>query len=95
MAKRKGPKLVDLKAQNEKVTTEDLNRLQNVVKAITSTQNEVGVLETRKHNLLHQVFELQDLLAKLQEELQKDYGTTDISIADGSINYKENGQADS
>jgi hypothetical protein len=41
------------------------------------------------------VFELQDLLAKLQEELQKDYGTTDISIADGSINYKENGQADS
>ena len=69
--------------------------MQSLVKAISSTQNEVGVLETRKHNLLHQVFELQDLLAKLQEELQKDYGTTDISIADGSINYKENGQADS
>jgi hypothetical protein len=93
MAKRKTPKVANLRP--EKISDEQLQKMQSLVKAISSTQNEVGVLETRKHNLLHQVFELQDLLAKLQEELQKDYGTTDISIADGSINYKENGQADS
>jgi hypothetical protein len=93
MAKRKTPKVANL--HPEKISDEQLQKMQSLVKAISSTQNEVGVLETRKHNLLHQVFELQDLLAKLQEELQKDYGTTDISIADGSINYKENGQADS
>ncbi len=93
MAKRKTPKVANLRP--EKISDEQLQKMQSLVKAISSTQNEVGVLETRKHNLLHQVFELQDLLTKLQEELQKDYGTTDISIADGSINYKENGQADS
>lgn len=85
MAKRKGPKLVDLKARNEKVSTEDLSRLQNVVKAITSTQNEVGVLETRKHNLLHQVVELQQALSTLQENFKKEYGTDNINIADGTI----------
>ena len=93
MAKRKTPKVANLRP--ETISDEQLQKMQSLVKAISSTQNEVGVLETRKHNLLHQVFELQDLLTKLQEELQKDYGTTDISIADGSINYKENGQADS
>jgi hypothetical protein len=32
-------------------------------------------------------------IAKLQEEFQKEYGTFDINIEDGTINYpKENGE---
>ena len=30
----------------------------------------------------------------MQQELEKDYGTTDIDITNGTINYPENGQAD-
>ena len=93
MAKRKTPKVANLRP--ETISDEQLQRMQSLVKAISTTQNDIGVTETRKHNLLHQVFELQDLLAKLQEEFQIEYGTTDISIADGSINYKEDGQANS
>ncbi len=93
MAKRKTPKVANLR--KDKISDEQLQRMQSLVKAISTTQNDIGVTETRKHNLLHQVFELQDLLAKLQEEFQTEYGTTDISIADGSINYKEDGQANS
>ena len=85
MAKRKGPKLVDLKANNENITTEDLSRLQGVVKAISTSQNEIGVLETRKHNLLHQVVELQQALSALQANFKEEYGTDNININDGSI----------
>lgn len=85
MAKRKGPKLVDLKANNENITTEDLSRLQGVVKAISTSQNEIGVLETRKHNLLHQVVELQQALSALQAKFKEEYGTDNININDGSI----------
>lgn len=93
MAKRKTPKVANLR--KDKISDEQLQRMQSLVKAISTTQNDIGVTETRKHNLLHQVFELQDLLSKLQGEFQIEYGTTDISIADGSINYKEDGQANS
>lgn len=93
MAKRKTPKMTNLRP--EKITDEQLKKMQSLVKAINSTQNEIGTIETRKHNLLHQIFELQDLLAKLQEQFQEQYGTTDISIADGSINYNKDEQANS
>ena len=93
MAKRKTPKMTNLRP--EKITDEQLTKMQSLVKAMNSTQNEIGTIETRKHNLLHQIFELQDLLAKLQEQFQEQYGTTDISIADGSINYNKDEQANS
>ena len=48
---------------------------------------EVGITETRKHNLLHNLAGIQDQLTLVQEELQKDYNTTDINIQDGTINY--------
>ena len=30
----------------------------------------------------------------MQDELEKDYGTYDINIQDGTIKYPENGEAD-
>ena len=45
---------------------------------------------------MHSVAGLRDELTLLQTELEKDYGTFDINIQDGIINYpKENGQTDS
>ena len=45
---------------------------------------------------MHQVSASQEVLHSLQTELEKEYGTVDININDGTINYtKENGEADS
>jgi len=85
MAKRKTPKAKDLMA--EKVTNQQLIKLQGLVKAITQTQNEIGVLSTRQHNLAHQVFEYQGALSNLQKEFKEQYGTDEISISDGKIEY--------
>ena len=43
---------------------------------------------------MHQVSGLRENLAILQGEFEKDYGTFDINIQDGTINYPENGEAD-
>jgi hypothetical protein len=52
-------------------------------------------METRKHGVLHSIATIQDKLTLVQTEFEKDYGTTDVNIQDGTINYpKENGETD-
>ena len=87
-------KIVDLNPKPEKITTPQLEKVQKVVSDINRAQMEVGRLETQKHMLLHDVTQLQVLLKEVQEELEKEYGTVDISIEDGSIKYPDNEQAD-
>ena len=85
MAKRKTPKVSDLRPDS--ITSEQLIKLQGIVKAINTTQAEIGMLESRKHNLLHQVFEFQQVLSKFQTEIKEQYGTDEINISDGKISY--------
>ena len=56
-------------------------------------------MELRKHELLHNIAGLRDELSMMQSEFEKEYGTYDINIQDGTINYpetkaEENGKAD-
>ena len=93
MAKRKTPKVKDLGPK--KITDNQLTKLQSLVKVINEAQAEVGMIETRKHNLLHQVFEMQTLLSDLQKEFKEQYGNSDINISDGTIKPKESEQVNS
>tara|TARA_R100000329_G_scaffold758_1_gene1434 strand:- start:752 stop:1033 length:282 start_codon:yes stop_codon:yes gene_type:complete len=87
MGKNKKEEVVDLKPQ--KITDEQLGEVQKIVNAMNRGQMELGMLETRKHNMLHEVAVIQDKLAKMQGEFEKEYGTFDINIQDGTINYKD------
>ena len=94
MAKtKKKEKIVDLKPKAEKVTKEQLEKIQNIVDRINNAQMNIGQLESRKHQLLHMIAGVNDELHLLQNELEKEYGTNDVNIQDGTINYpKENGE---
>ena len=95
MAKTKKEKIVDLKPKAEKITDEQLKEVQDVVNEINRAQLEIGSIESKKHNILHSIAGLQEELSSLQKEFQEQYGTFDVSIQDGTINYpKENGKAD-
>ena len=98
MAKRKTPKaekVVDLTPKAEKITDEQLKNVQELVNNLNGSQMEIGQIETRKHELLHNVAVFRDKLSLLQSEFQKEYNTFDINIQDGTINYPpENGEAD-
>ena len=92
MAKTKKEKVVDLKA--EKISEEQLQKVRETVGQINKTQIEIGANEVRKHELLHNVAGFREILANLQDEFEKQYGTYDVNIHDGTINYpKENGEA--
>ena len=87
----KKEEVVDLKPQ--KVTEDQLNKIQTVVSNINKAQMELGRFESSKHNLLHQVQVLQTELKSIQDELEKEYGTVNINIEDGTIQYPEDGEA--
>ena len=88
-------KIKELKGiKPEKVTDEQLTKLQALVKDVNLMHHEIGVIEARKHSLIHDMASQQNELIGMQNEFSKEYGTYDINISDGTINYpKENGEA--
>ena len=93
MAKKE--KIVDLKPKAEKITDEQLKKVQETVNGINRGQLEIGSMYVRIHEMTHGIASLRDELSVLQNEFQKEYGTFDINIQNGTINYpKENGEAD-
>ena len=88
-------KIKELKGiKPEKITDEQLKKVQDTVNNINRSQLEIGSLELRKHEMMHNIAGIRDELTLLQGEFEKDYGTFDINIQDGTINYPENGEAD-
>ena len=80
---------------SRKAVKEQLKKVQETVNNINRGQLELGVMETRKHMLLHNVAAIQEQLTVMQDEFQEQYGTFDINIQDGTINYKEDEPSDS
>jgi len=94
MAKRKTPKTVDLKPRAEKITDQQLEQLQKAIGTIQQVRDQIGGIETQKHELLHQYGSIQDLLVKLRAEFEKEYGTYDVNVNDGTINHEVDGKVD-
>ena len=93
MAKNTSAKIKELKGiKPEKITDEQLKKVQDTVNSINRTQLEIGSQEIKKHEMMHHIAGLRDELVLLQKELEKEYGTFDVNIQDGTINYPENGE---
>jgi len=98
MAKQKtkgtNAKIKELKGiRPEKITKEQLDKVQKAVNSINRVKLEIGAIEMQKHELMHNTVNLREELSLLQGEFEKDYGTYDINIENGVINYpKENGE---
>ena len=85
-------KVVDLKPKAEKITEDQLRELQQVVNDNNAIQFKVGSLEAQKHELMHKQASVQTKIVELQDTFSKEYGTFDIDLKDGTINYPENEQ---
>ena len=87
-AKGTNAKIKELRGiKPEKITDEQLAKVQDTVNNINRAQLEIGSIELKKHELLHSIAGLRDELTSMQVELEKEYGTFDINITDGIINY--------
>ena len=90
---KKKEKVVDLKPQ--KITDEELSKVQSLINTVNKAQLELGMIETRKHRMLTEVASIQGQIGVMQKEFEKEYGTFDINVQDGTINYPKDESSDS
>ena len=76
----------------EKVTNEELNKIQNLISTANRAQMQVGAMEIQKNDLLNRVNAVQSQIAVFRNEIQKSYGTDDVNVQTGEINYNKNEQ---
>lgn len=69
----------------EKLSDEQLRLLKSKLESLTRLHAEIGVLENRKHELLHDASVAKSKLQDYQDELQKEYGDISVNIEDGSF----------
>tara|TARA_R100000995_G_scaffold54518_1_gene26749 strand:+ start:128 stop:409 length:282 start_codon:yes stop_codon:yes gene_type:complete len=90
MAKNTTRKIKELRGEKPtKISNDYLSKMQGIINNLNRAQMEIGSLETRKHAMLDHVVSFQGELAKMQDELKKEYGTDNINIHTGEINYDE------
>ncbi len=91
MAKRKTKKeaVIDLKPKAEKIDEQELAKLQATIKTMDQLTGEVGVMEVRKYSMMRAMDQIQGNIEKLRSEFREKYGTDNINIQEGTINYPE------
>ena len=86
MAKKE--KTVELKPKVDKISEQHLTELQDVVNKLNEHQFGLGRMEVQKHTMLHDIAVLTDKIKLQQDMLMKEYGSYDINLKDGTINWE-------
>jgi|SaaInl74LU_5_DNA_1037368.scaffolds.fasta_scaffold22924_1 hypothetical protein len=68
-----------------KLTDEQLRILKSKLETLTRIHAEIGMLDARKHELLHDAVLAKERLQDYQNELQKEYGNISVNIDDGTF----------
>ena len=85
-------KLVDLKPKMDKISDEHLKELQGILNITNNIQFKIGQLEGQKHSLLHELGLSQKNIIEMQDKLSKEYGSFDVNVTDGTINWPKEGE---
>mgnify|MGYP003627230716 FL=1 len=84
MAKNKE---IELKVKLDKISQQHLTQLQTVVNKINGIQFNIGKAEAQKHEMLHDLALTRDEVVLMQDMLKKEYGSFDVNLKDGTINW--------
>jgi vacuolar-type H+-ATPase subunit D/Vma8 len=71
------------------LTDEQLRILKSKLEVLTRIHAEIGLLESKKHELLHNAVAAKTKLQDYQKELQEEYGDVSINIDDGTFSKPE------
>lgn len=88
MKKVKEKKEADLKF----IDSNELKAIKDRQEAVDKYLFEVGVIESRKHALLHELSEANKRLESYKEILMDKYGPINVNMADGSYSPLEDGK---
>lgn len=81
-------------AKVEKITAEELEKLQGFVQGMNQAQLNIGGLEAQKMELLNQVAQIKEMLNEFQADLEKSYGKVSVSLVDGTISEDADNKED-
>ena len=82
-------KTVELKTKAEKVSNEHLKELQDIANRINTIQFNIGKMEIQKHSALLDLTKTQRGVSEMQDTLMREYGTFDVNVSDGTINWPQ------
>lgn len=68
----------------KQITTEQLETITNQQKDLNTILVNIGMVESQKHMLLHQIADLNNLIEETKNKLQEEYGAININLTDGS-----------
>ena len=84
---KKAEKVIDLTPKAEKITEQELAKLQATIKTIDSLTVDVGRIEVQKYGLMKAMGNVQQDIETMRQEFNDKYGTDNINIQDGTIGY--------
>jgi len=67
-----------------KIKQEQLETIRTQQKELNTLLNNIGVLESQKHSLLHKLADVNKAIDEFKTELFNEYGNVNINIEDGS-----------
>ena len=72
------------KVETKTIKKDQLEKIIAQQKELGGLLTNIGVLETQKHSLLHQVAEINKEIEDFKSELESEYGAININLEDGS-----------
>ena len=85
MAKKE--KEIRVQGRAEKIEEKHLVKLQNIVNSINALQFNIGKMEVQKYNAMRELVKSQSDIGEMQNLLLKEYGSYDVNVTDGTINW--------
>ena len=72
-----------------KIKEEELKLIQEQKKKLSELINNIGVLETQKHGLLHEIAGVNKEIEEYKDVLEAEYGAININVEDGEYTVIE------
>lgn len=81
-------------SETKKITAEQLETLVKNQRELNDLLLNIGVVESQKHSLLHQLADVNRTSEEFKSELQAQYGSININLQDGSYTIVESNEAE-
>tara|TARA_R100001460_G_scaffold64309_1_gene104562 strand:- start:757 stop:1005 length:249 start_codon:yes stop_codon:yes gene_type:complete len=77
-----------------KITDEQLEKLHKQQTALNSLLSKIGIAESQKHALLHEIASVNQEIEEFKAELEEEYGSVNINLETGEYSKIEKDEAD-
>tara|TARA_R100001509_G_scaffold161532_2_gene130980 strand:- start:189 stop:437 length:249 start_codon:yes stop_codon:yes gene_type:complete len=73
-----------------KITKEELEKAKTQQEDLQKVILDIGVIETKKHAMLHKIADINTEIEELKKVLEEKYGHVNINLEDGTYTLVEN-----